>query len=367
MKNVLILSFPYASAMGGGERYTETLVRGLKERGWNFTLVSSSAALHRVFRENGWPRHEVRLGPEPVAKWSAALFPLTALFSSLALLGILLWFRFARRTRVVVCLSLTEKLLATGLARALGMKAVWVEHLLPGRSLLKNPFRPVYALQSREAEIVTVSRAARDAFAALGVPRARLHVISPGAAMPAPAPGPSKKPVIGCVARLHKEKNVQMLLDAFTEVLHEVPEARLELYGDGPEREALEAVVRERRQAGAVSFRGWVDAREGYYGRFRVLAVPSEKESFGLAALEGMAHGLPVVAARVGGLGELVAHTVTGFLVDPGDASGMARALVRLLGDEELARRLGAQGRAFVEREFTEAKMFDAWGSLLKS
>jgi len=173
--------------------------------------------------------------------------------------------------------------------------------------------------------------------------------------------------VIGCVSRLHPEKNVQLLLDAFTEVLREIPGAKLEIYGEGPERAELEKVVHERRQTEHVTFHGWVDSRSGIYGGFRVLAVPSKKESFGMAALEAEAHGIPVVATKVGGLVEAVANQVTGLLVPPNDAVAMARAITRILNDKTLAEKLGSQGRALAENLYSEKKLIDAWDDLLNA
>jgi glycosyltransferase involved in cell wall biosynthesis len=80
--------------------------------------------------------------------------------------------------------------------------------------------------------------------------------------------------------------------------------------------------------------------------------LPSETESFGLAALEAMACGLPVVASDVGGLPEVVAHGETGLLAPVGDIAAMARHVARLLGDQDERARFGAAARARVEAHF---------------
>ena len=90
-----------------------------------------------------------------------------------------------------------------------------------------------------------------------------------------------------------------------------------------------------------------------YYQRAALLVMPSFYESFGIACLEAMAFGLPVVATRVGGLPEVIEDGVTGLLVPPGDADALAQAMIRLLSDADLRRRMGQAGRERVLKEFT--------------
>ncbi len=87
-----------------------------------------------------------------------------------------------------------------------------------------------------------------------------------------------------------------------------------------------------------------------------VFALSCDTEGFGLAALEAMAAGLPIVATQVGALPELVEHGKTGILVPRGDARALAKALLRLLRDAELADRLGAAGKARAERDYSAAR-----------
>lgn len=362
---VLILSFPHSSSMGGGERYTEDMVRGLKDRGIDFTLVSSSKALLSVFKKNAWPFHGVFGGFEPTTYLNVPLFMLTAPIFMLLQAGVLLWFRFARKCHTVICLSPTDKLIATPLADALKMRVVWMEHLLPGRAIRRNPFLPLLVRNARTADIVTVSEAAKSSLIEIGYEENRIRIIPPGVAIPENPSGPSEAPTVGCVARLHEEKGVMTLVDAFTEIVKRVPDARLELYGEGPERDLLEMTVRIRKLDGKVAFHGWIDSHEGYYRDFRLLAVPSEKESFGMAALEAMAAGVPVVATRVGGLPTLIGDKVTGLLVPPHDADALAETIVRLLQDRALAKRLGEAGHARAKDRYSDERFLSSWHALL--
>ena len=138
---VLFFSFPYESAPGGGERYTEQTAEGLIAGGHRVTLVSSSRALLGTFYRRGWGAVPLWGGIEPVTAATVALFAATSPIFAVLLGVVLAWSRFFRDGRVLVCLSLTDKLLATLPARLVGMRVIWMEHLVAGRSLIQNPFR----------------------------------------------------------------------------------------------------------------------------------------------------------------------------------------------------------------------------------
>lgn len=364
---VLFFSFPYESAPGGGERYTEQTAEGLLAGGHEVTLVSSSRAMLGLFFGRGWSAFPLWGGIEPVSKVSAAIFPLTVPFFLPLLALTLAWFRFRADARVLICLSLTDKLLATLPARLLGMRVIWMEHLVAGRSLTQNPFRGLYAALSRLALVVTVSSAAADSLAAVGIDRARVRIVPPGVA-PRGAPAkPIGAPVIGAISRLSREKNVSLLLKAFALVAKEIPETSLSIYGDGPERGDLAREAEALGIGAKTTFHGHVPGVASRCGEFDVLAVPSSRESFGLAALETMACGLPIVATRVGGLPELIIDGETGMLVPPEDERAMADALLKVLRDPVLAARLGEAGRARAANLFSEKKMHSAWIELSSS
>jgi len=90
-----------------------------------------------------------------------------------------------------------------------------------------------------------------------------------------------------------------------------------------------------------------------WYRKASIFVMPSYYETFGISAMEAMAFGLPVVATRAGGLSEVVEDGVTGFLVPPGDSQAVAEAIIRLLRDQNLRRRMGEAGRKRVLDEFT--------------
>lgn len=174
-----------------------------------------------------------------------------------------------------------------------------------------------------------------------------------------PAVEPSGPPVVlyvGRIARTSAWKGIDVLVRAMAEVRRRVPDARLELVGDG------DAVADHRARADslglrdAVTFRGplgGADLVSAYQGA-AVVALPSltAAESFGIVLIEAMACGRPVVGSAVGGIPGVIDDGVDGLLVPPGDPSALAATIAGLLTDPSRRQALGGKGRAKVEASF---------------
>lgn len=169
-------------------------------------------------------------------------------------------------------------------------------------------------------------------------------------------------PTVVTVANLRPEKDQQTLLRAFSLVESQLPAARLVILGDGPSRPRLEILSQELGFADRVAFLGMQDVWP-FLAAARVFTLSSLAEPLGIAAMEAMAAGLPIVATRVGGLVEIIEDGVTGILVPPGDPSALASALMHLLVDENGAREMGRRGRAAAQ-DMTMAKMVDGYVEL---
>jgi glycosyltransferase involved in cell wall biosynthesis len=200
----------------------------------------------------------------------------------------------------------------------------------------------------------------------LGAPAARTRVIHGGADPRRFSPDPrADRDGVLFVGRLTPHKGIDRLIRALP------AGAALRVAGsaghdpDPPERD-YPALLRGLAQGRDVSFLGPVPDADlpGLYRRAAVVALPSVHrtcygrhievaELLGLAALEAMASGTPVVASRVGGLAEVVVDGETGFLVEPGDVGELADRLRRLLADARLAARLGGNARDLVLERFT--------------
>jgi glycosyltransferase involved in cell wall biosynthesis len=160
-------------------------------------------------------------------------------------------------------------------------------------------------------------------------------------------------PVVLTVARLDKQKGLPTLLEAATQV----PEAFFVLVGEGPERRALEARCHELGLEGRVYFAGFRQDIPAWLGHCNLFVLPSLYEGVPLSLLEAMAAGKPVIASAIPGNDEAVIHAETGWLVPPGDAAALAKAIRLLLSDPKLADRLALAGHARAQKEFASESM----------
>ena len=154
-----------------------------------------------------------------------------------------------------------------------------------------------------------------------------------------------KRPVIGVIGRLSREKGHHYLIAAMPEMLAYAPETQLFLVGAGPAESELRAQVERLSLTHNVTFVGYKRNVYAELARMDILFVPSLSEAYPVVILEGMAMGLPVVGTRVGGIPEVIADGETGILVPPRDASALAQAFKYLLSHPQQGRRMGQQGK----------------------
>jgi L-malate glycosyltransferase len=147
------------------------------------------------------------------------------------------------------------------------------------------------------------------------------------------------------VSNFRPLKRVDDVVRIFAEVQRVRP-AVLVLVGDGPERWRVEALARQLCPPGSVALVGKMQSFVELVQMADVFLLPSESESFGLAALEALSCGVPVVASDVGGIPEVISDGETGFLAPVGDVAGMAERVLRILGDPGLRQRMSRAARA---------------------
>lgn len=186
--------------------------------------------------------------------------------------------------------------------------------------------------------------------------------------------GLSDRPVVVCVSRLVPRKGQDTLIRAWSRVRSRVPDAALLIVGGGPYRDALGRLARQAGVGEQVVFTGAVPWAElpAHYAAGDVYAMPCrtrrrglDVEGLGIVYLEASATGRPVIAGDSGGAPDAVRQGETGFVVDGRDPGQLADRLVQLLTDPELARRMGAAGRAWVEREWRWDTQAQRMASLL--
>ncbi len=252
--------------------------------------------------------------------------------------------------------------------RVAALKGVAAEEREHERGLPRLALGLLARLEGRSARradrvVVTSEHCRRVAAAAYGIAPGRFAVVPEGIRIAAWRRPPEERdaregeraaggPVILSVARQYRRKDTATLLAALPAVLHAHPGTRLRVVGGGPELPSLRRWVAAAGLGEAVTFLGEVPddrAVRREYFRAEVFCLPSLQEGFGIAFLEAMAAGLPVVGAAAGAVPEVVPDGEAGLLVPPRDPVALAAALIRVLGDGDLRRRLGAAGRRRAE------------------
>jgi len=169
---------------------------------------------------------------------------------------------------------------------------------------------------------------------------------------------PNGEKIIIHTSNFRKVKRVEDVVAIFSRIIKEIP-AKLLLIGDGPERSHIEKVCREHNTCDWVTFLGKQEAIEEILSIGDLFVLPSESESFGLAALEAMACEVPVISTNAGGIPEVNVHGVTGFLSNVGDVDSMAQHAITLLTDPEML-------KTFRKNALLQAHNFDLKTILLQ-
>lgn len=234
---------------------------------------------------------------------------------------------------------------------------------IPGRA---KRMALAWALQ-RAATVMTVSDFTRRALVQMINPH-RIALTPPGIDLTRFAPRAplfeslTSKWVLLTAGRVIWRKGQDTVLRALPHVLAQVPNAHYLIVGDGPDTNALRALAAQLDVAEHVTFAGRVSDQDltACFQQCDVFVMPtrpsddaSEVEGFGIVFLEASAASKPIVAGRAGGVADAVLDQVTGLLIDPMDVNAVADAVIRLAQDDVWRARLGQQGRARIEQEFT--------------
>ena len=162
---------------------------------------------------------------------------------------------------------------------------------------------------------------------------------------------PGGEPILMHLSNFRPVKRVTDVVEIFAKVREKMP-AKLVFIGDGPDRGAAEFLVRKKRLQKDVHFLGKQDRVYDKLGAADLFLLPSQLESFGLAALEAMACEVPVIASNVGGLPEVVEHGVDGYLINPGDVEVAARHAIEILSRADRGREMGQRARISARKKY---------------
>jgi len=171
---------------------------------------------------------------------------------------------------------------------------------------------------------------------------------------------PGGEPIVMHLSNFRPVKRITDTVETFALVRAKMP-AKLVLIGDGPDRGAAEYLVRKKKLQKDVHFLGKQDQVYRLLSEADLFLLPSQLESFGLAALEAMACEVPVIATNVGGVPEVVEHGVDGFLVEPQDVAAAARYAIDVLSRADRGREMGKLARASAKKKFCANDVIPAY------
>jgi glycosyltransferase involved in cell wall biosynthesis len=353
-----ILHVDPEKAFHGGERQVVGLLRHLAARG-----------------------HQNVLAAAPGGALASLVYPAEARFRPLAIRNDLDLLAALRLRRLIAAENPHVLHFHTSRAHAMSL---WLGRHSRRRAVvtrrmdypLRRGLRTELLYNRAVAAVVAISEDVRRRLLAAGVRPERISLIH-SAVEPSPEPpgpaarsgararlGLSDEATIGIVAALERRKGHDVLLRALARLREAVPRACCLVCGDGSERASLERLADELGVRGLVRFLGEQRQIADVLAALDVFVQPSRYEGLGVAVLEAMAAGLPVVASRVGGIPEAVQEGKTGLLVAKEEPEALAAAIAELLQDPARAARMGAEGRRRVLAEFSMEAMADRYERL---
>jgi glycosyltransferase involved in cell wall biosynthesis len=363
--------------MGGPALHVAYLTAGLRERGYDTTLVAGSLA--RGEDSMAFVADSLGVDIVRIDELGREISPLRDLMATVRLA------RVIRRERPQILHTHTAKAGTVGRVAALlagSRRPPIVVHTFHGH-VLRGYFGPLRSrffrllerwLAAHSTALVAVSPQVRDDLVALRVaPRERFVVIRLGIELEervAPEQDgraesrrylgiADERFVVGWIGRMTGVKRTDDVLAAFKRLRDDGIDAVLCLVGDGPDRTHLEQRAHELGVVRDTLFLGYQEDVAQFYAAFDALVLPSGNEGTPVSAIEALAAGRPVVATRVGGVPDVVREGEDGFLVEAGATEELAQRLAQLARDPGLRKRMGEQGRARVLPRYAVERLVD--------
>jgi glycosyltransferase involved in cell wall biosynthesis len=371
--------------MGGPALHVAYLTAGLRERGYDTTLVAGTLA--RGEDSMAFVADDLGVDVIRIDQLGREISPLRDFMATLRLA------RLIRRERPDILHTHTAKAGTVGRVAALlagGRRPPIVVHTFHGH-VLRGYFGPLRSrvfrllerwLASHSTALIAVSPQVRDDLVALGVaPPERFAVIRLGIELDQRVAGaqngraesrrylgiPPDRFAVGWIGRMTAVKRTDDILVAFKRLRDGGVDAVLCLVGDGPDRPELERRAHDLGVVRDTLFLGYQEDVAPFYAAFDALVLPSSNEGTPVSAIEALAAGRPVVATRVGGVPDVVQEGEDGFLVEPGATEALADRLAQLARDPALRERMGQAGRDRVLPRYAVGRLVDDVDRLYRS
>ncbi|MBT5337830.1 glycosyltransferase family 4 protein [Candidatus Falkowbacteria bacterium] len=377
---ILITKFPFKASLSGVEKHTFSLVKNLEGKGVRFFLLASCPVMLSEFKKQGWPNQRWWLGLAPETRGSKVTFlfswPLLVLSS---LIG-LVYCRYKFKIEKLYCLGLTDKLIMTPVALLLGYKVIWPEALSIDPTLSNNIYRFLYKWWSSKVDVVAISHFVKQELENLGVKDVIVirHGVEPTIfkkqedlfemmAEKRSVNYEKRNFTVGCVARLDEIKGLEYLIKAVDILKDKIPNIDLIIVGEGPQRKNLQWLTETFRMGNKVKLVGYKDNFLDWIYDFDVFVLPSLKESLGITLIQAMACSKPVISTLTGGIPEVVEHGKNGILVEVGSPQALAKAILLLYKEKDIAQQFVEAGLRKVKSKFLLSEMLDEYKKVLLS
>jgi L-malate glycosyltransferase len=344
MKKIMyILNYP---GDGGTEKYVLNLISALGKDRCVFVYSENGPFLDK-FKELGLPSYQVTMnGP----------FDLKAAMKIKKICQ-------QEGVHYIHAQFLRENYIAL-LAKLLGakVKVVWTYHVnVPMPALFKVLNRSMIRLNHR---VISVANFIKTELLQKGIPEDKITVIYNGIREPKVDHSKrvySNEKKISVVGRLSEEKGHKFLFQSLAKLKNNQPHLkwRLNIVGDGPLKEDLKLLAAKLNLLSNINFQGFVNNMDTVYINSDLIVLPSENEAFPFVAIEALAYEKPVISTNVGGLPEIIRQNETGLLVPYGDENSMADSILRVLEDEEFAKKIANSGKDFFLKNLTFDKMLN--------
>lgn len=345
---------------GGAERVVDLLSRAVLAQGWDVTIITFDRPADRIFH-----RYEERVRLRRLALPNAARGPARLL---LMIRRVRALRKLLRAERFDVAVSFLTKINVLALLARIGTGTPMIV------SERNNPLRQ----RSNMVWQILLDRLYPTATAIVMQTEGSKRCLPPAQRVralvipnPVPAPQPQSRstapPTIVAVGRLNEQKGFDLLLSAFAAIADKLPDWRLMIFGEGPERAALASRIDRLGLADRASLPGLSTTPAGWIAACDIFVSSSRYEGFPNALAEAMRAGLPAVAFDCDfGPADLITDNVDGLLVPPENVPALAAALLRLASDKALCDRLGASAAARTAR-FDSLHIDGTWIDLMTS
>ena len=344
---------------GGGETRAREVTKRLADRGHSVTILcgKTGPGLERWTEFNSCNVRHVTCVPDRVLRWPRVGFYAPRYLFAFVSFPLLLRYFITRESDVCIENMTPYPTLSIIAAKLFGIPIVAVQHEFHGWESFEA-YDPLTGciqivvqniLRILEYDLVIVPTTyTKDRFSEYGIPPGRIRVIPNGINAEK-----YRKPTmikddhrLISIGRLTRRKGHDVVIRAFARISEEVPKAKLDILGTGPDKERLTRLAQELNVDDTVTFHGYVPEEEKIerLNRASVFIFGSRQEGFGLVLLEAMAAGVPIVATHLPVYGDLISDSRHGYLVPQEDHTGLAERVVELLNDRTARAEMGETG-----------------------